>query len=114
VKNTEDGLCKRQVWGEVLFFVFGKKRKSSYLIYRSYSSIVNLQYLLIVVMTFYELRHEGISSICNEKVWRIDVGLSRTESRAGKLGASEVLELSHGGNTVKVLSTDVKLRTWKA
>lgn len=59
------------------------------------------------------VRREGISSICNKKVWRIDVGLSRTESRAGKIGASEVLELSKAGGVVRVLSTDVKLTSWK-
>ena len=59
------------------------------------------------------VRRDGISSICNDKVWRIDVGLSKTESRAGKIGASEVLELSKGGAVATILSTDVKLNSWK-
>jgi len=58
------------------------------------------------------VRREGISSICNGQAWRIDVGLSRTESRAGKIGASEVLELSNGGSVVNILSTDAKLPSW--
>ena len=58
------------------------------------------------------VRKGGISSLCNGQVWRIDVGLSRTESRAGSIGASEVLEITQGGNEVKVLSTDTKLNTW--
>eukprot|EP00581_Thalassiosira_minuscula_P016404 CAMPEP_0183715102 /NCGR_PEP_ID=MMETSP0737-20130205/9461_1 /TAXON_ID=385413 /ORGANISM="Thalassiosira miniscula, Strain CCMP1093" /LENGTH=354 /DNA_ID=CAMNT_0025944171 /DNA_START=27 /DNA_END=1091 /DNA_ORIENTATION=+ len=59
------------------------------------------------------VRREGISSICDGRVWRIDVGLSSTETRAGKIGASEVLELRDGGTIVNVLSTDVKLASWK-
>lgn len=71
------------------------------------------------------IRREGISSICKERVWRIDVGLSTTETRAGKIGASEVLEIVVNyrerdnniddiiSTTVKILSTDVKLKSWK-
>ena len=59
------------------------------------------------------VRRDGISSICTDKVWRIDVGLSKTESRAGKIGASEILQLSKGGAVATILSTDVKLNSWK-
>lgn len=59
------------------------------------------------------LRKEGISSVCDGRAWRIDVGLSETETKAGKLGASEVLELSDGGRVATVLSTEVKLDSWK-
>ncbi len=59
------------------------------------------------------VKRVGISSICDGKAWRIDVGLSRTETRAGRIGASEVLELSEGGSRVRVLSTDVKLKSWE-
>ena len=59
------------------------------------------------------VKKDGITSICNENVWRIDVGLSQTETRAGKIGASEVLEISQGGTVVTILSTDIKLKSWK-
>ena len=59
------------------------------------------------------VKKDGITSICNKNVWRIDVGLSQTETRAGKIGASEVLEISQGGTVVTILSTDIKLKSWK-
>mmetsp|Transcript_37677 Transcript_37677/g.90831 ORF Transcript_37677/g.90831 Transcript_37677/m.90831 type:complete len:383 (+) Transcript_37677:363-1511(+) len=59
------------------------------------------------------VRREGVSEACDGSVWRIDVGLSVTETRAGKIGAAEVLELSEGGKHVRVLSTDVRLKSWK-
>ena len=64
------------------------------------------------IIVGHTVRREGISSICNGEVWRIDVGLSKTESRAGKILASEVLELSNNGEVVTVLKTDVKLKSW--
>ena len=57
------------------------------------------------------VKRDGITSICDGRAWRIDVGLSRTESRAGKIGASEVLEIVDG-SMVKVLSTETKLKSW--
>jgi len=73
-----------------------------------------LNYLSVDRMVVgHTVRREGISSICNGKVWRIDVGLSKTESRAGNIGASEVLELREGGKVATILSTDVKLKSWK-
>lgn len=58
------------------------------------------------------VRREGISPTCGGGAWRIDVGLSRTETRAGRIGASEVLELSEGGSVVRVLKTEAKLKSW--
>mmetsp|Transcript_28744 Transcript_28744/g.64888 ORF Transcript_28744/g.64888 Transcript_28744/m.64888 type:complete len:351 (-) Transcript_28744:506-1558(-) len=57
------------------------------------------------------VKRNGITSICDGKAWRIDVGLSRTESRAGKIGASEVLEIVDGSR-VEVLNTETKLKSW--
>ena len=39
------------------------------------------------------MRPEGISSVCNGLVWRVDVGLASTESQAGRAGASQILEI---------------------
>jgi len=73
-----------------------------------------LNYLSVDRMVVgHTVRREGISSICDGRAWRIDVGLSRTETRAGKIGASEVLELREGGSIVTVLSTDTKLKSWE-
>jgi hypothetical protein len=40
------------------------------------------------------VREEGVSAVCGGAAWRIDVGLGRTEGAAGRVGASQVLELT--------------------
>ena len=39
------------------------------------------------------------------------LSVSVTETRAGKIGAAEVPELSEGGKKVRVMSTDIRLKS---
>ena len=89
-----------------------------------------------VARTFvgHTVRPEGASSTCERKVWRIDVGLSETESRAGALDtqvnlranilknesyfssvscqASQVIEVVNGGDPRVLTLNANKMPAW--
>jgi hypothetical protein len=59
------------------------------------------------------VKRQGISLVCNNQVWRIDVGLSRTETRAGRIGASQVLELQSNSTMIFYSARQEMIDTFK-
>ena len=74
------------------------------------------------------VRNEGISPACDNQIWRIDVGLAKSESDAGKVGATQVLEITfaddqspatvggqiHRQVSVRVLHSAVTMPNWSS